>query len=58
MTYDIEIQALAWNRHKNVTELNQLLEAQLSPLDNWISNGNKLTIKNLHRFTSTHLITH
>jgi len=40
MTYDIEIQALAWNRHKNVTELNQLLEAQLSPLDNWISNGN------------------
>ena len=30
----LEIQVLPWDRHKNVVELNQLLESQTSPLDN------------------------
>jgi hypothetical protein len=44
----LEIQVLAWDRHKNVVELNRLnpsppfLIAGSLPsiLDNWISNGN------------------
>jgi hypothetical protein len=39
----LEIHILAWNMHTNV-----------SPLDNWISNGNaKKKQKKLHRFAST-----
>jgi hypothetical protein len=36
----LEIQVLAWDRHKNVVELNQLMGSQPSPLDNWFSNSN------------------
>ena len=36
----LEIQILAWDRHKNVAEWNLLMGSQLSSLDNWISNGN------------------
>ena len=42
----------AWNRHKNVACLNQLMGSHPSILDNWISNGiNKQARKYLHRFT-------
>jgi hypothetical protein len=34
----LEIQVLAWYRHKNVAELNQLMGSQL--LDNWTLKGN------------------
>jgi hypothetical protein len=33
-------QVLAWDRRKNVVELNPLVGSQPPPLDNWISNGN------------------
>ena len=33
----LEIQVLAWDRHKNVVELSLLMES--NTLDNWISNG-------------------
>jgi hypothetical protein len=36
----LEIQILAWDKHKNVAELNLLMGSQLFPLDNWIYNGN------------------
>ena len=36
----IEIQVLAWDRHKNMAGLNQLIGSQPSSLDNRISNGN------------------
>ena len=36
----LETQVMAWDRHKNVAELNRLMGFQPSPLDNWISNGN------------------
>jgi hypothetical protein len=36
----LEIQVLAWGRHKNVVGLNWLMGSQPSPLDNWILNGN------------------
>jgi hypothetical protein len=36
----LEIQVLAWDRHKKVAGLNQLMGTQISPIDNWISNGN------------------
>jgi hypothetical protein len=29
-----------WYRHKNMAELNRLMESQPLPLDNWISKGN------------------
>jgi hypothetical protein len=34
----MENQVLAWDRHKHVTGLNQLIGS--TPLNNWISNGN------------------
>ena len=46
----LEIQALAWDRHKNVVGLNQLMGSQHSSLDDWISFDN--TTKNIPRFTS------
>jgi hypothetical protein len=36
----LEIQVLAWDRHKDVAGLNRLMGSQPSPLDNWISNSN------------------
>jgi hypothetical protein len=36
----LEIQVLAWDRHKNVAGLNWLIESQPFPLDSWIFNGN------------------
>jgi hypothetical protein len=36
----LEIQVLAWDRHKNVTGLNWLMGIPTSLLDNWISNDN------------------
>ena len=44
-TYD------AWDRHKNVARLNRLIGSQSSPLDNWISNGNKYINKGLKTWT-------
>ena len=45
-TYDLQ----AWDRHKDVARLNQLMESQT--LDNWISMYiYKQMIKNLERFT-------
>jgi hypothetical protein len=35
----LEIQVLAWDRHRNVAELNLVMGKQPSPFDNWISNG-------------------
>ena len=35
----LEIQTLAWDRHKNVAGLNQIIGSQPSPLGNWIFNG-------------------
>ena len=32
----LEIQVLAWDRHKYVAELSQLIGSDLSPLDIWI----------------------
>jgi len=51
----LEIQVLAWDRHKHVVGLNGLIGSKLSPLDNWIlhDNTHKQTIRNLQRFTST-----
>jgi hypothetical protein len=34
-----------WDRHKNMAELNRLMESQPLPLDNWISKGNTYTNK-------------
>jgi hypothetical protein len=39
MTYGIEIQSLACDRHKNVADLNKLMGSQ-PPLDNWMSKAN------------------
>ena len=37
----LEIQLLAWDRHKNMAELNRQMGSQPPPpLDNWISNVN------------------
>ena len=36
--FPMENQVLAWDRHKHVTGLNQLIGS--TPLNNWISNGN------------------
>ena len=36
----LEIPVLAWDSHKNVAGLNQLIGSQPSLLDNWISSGN------------------
>ena len=50
----LEIQVLAWYRHKNVAELNQLMGSQL--LDNCtpkVIQIEKNNLKNLHRFDST-----
>jgi hypothetical protein len=30
----LKIEVLTWERHKNVTEFNRLMESQPSPLDN------------------------
>ena len=57
----LEIQILAWYRHKNVAVLNRLMGYQHYltshyPLANWISNGNtyiNMQKKNMHRFAST-----
>jgi hypothetical protein len=35
----LEINVLAWERHKNMVELNRLIGYKPSPLDIWISNG-------------------
>ena len=35
-----ENQVLAWDGHKNMAGLNQLMESQPSPSDNWIFNDN------------------
>jgi hypothetical protein len=40
MTYDVGNPVLAWDRHKNVAGLNQLMGPWPSPFDNWISNSN------------------
>ena len=51
----LEIQVLAWERHKNVAGFNWLMGSQPSPLDNWIFNSNThlQTIKYLKRFAFT-----
>jgi len=36
----LEIQVLAWDRHKDVAGLNRLMGSHPSPHDNWISNSN------------------
>jgi hypothetical protein len=33
----LEIQVLAWDRHKHVAGLNQLMGSQIFPFDNWVS---------------------
>ena len=38
-SFDLEIQVLAWDRHKNVAGLNRLIIIPPT-LDNWISYGN------------------
>jgi len=49
----LDMQFLAWDRHKHVAELDHIMGLQSSPLNNWIPNGftdiNKLLKKNLHR---------
>ena len=34
---ELEIQVLAWDRHKNVASLSRLMRTEISPSDNWIS---------------------
>ena len=36
----LEIQILAWDRHKHVAELSRVIDPNSLPLDNWISNDN------------------
>jgi len=36
----LDMQLLAWDRHKNVVGINQLMGFQSYPLDNLISNSN------------------
>jgi len=36
----LEIQVFACDKNQKVAGLNQLMRAQLFPLDNWISRGN------------------
>ena len=54
----LEIQVLAWDRHKNVARFNWLMGSQPSSLDNWISNSNtyKQMIKKSSHETSHCLI--
>ena len=50
MHMTLEIQFLAWDRHKNVAGLNRLIGFQPSSLDNFISNRNTYINKQeLHR---------
>jgi hypothetical protein len=37
----LDMQLLAWDRHKNVVGINQLMGFQSYPLDNLISNSNR-----------------
>ena len=42
----LEIQVLAWDRHKNVAGLNRLKGSQpSSPVDNWITNNTYIVYK-------------
>jgi hypothetical protein len=44
---ELEIQVLAWDRHKNVASLSRLMRTEISPSDNWISDDKyKQPIKN------------
>jgi hypothetical protein len=36
----LEMQVMAWDRHKDVAESNRLMGSQSSTFDNWVSNGN------------------
>jgi hypothetical protein len=50
MTYDI----LAWDGHKNMAGLNQVMGSPNPPsLDDWVSKGNAIKKKKMHRFAST-----
>jgi len=40
MTCDVGNSVLAWERHINIARLHQLMGAQPSSLDKWISNVN------------------
>jgi hypothetical protein len=44
------LEVLAWDRHKKVAGLNWLMGSHISPLDNWISNGNTNINKPTQRF--------
>jgi hypothetical protein len=46
----LEIKVLAWDKHKNMGGLNWSLGSQPSPLDNWISNVNTLSVKSSLEF--------
>jgi hypothetical protein len=52
----LEIQVFACDRNQTVAGLNQLMGAQLFPLDNWISKGNigiNQRLKELHIYSQT-----
>ena len=42
----MEIQVLAWDRHTDVAGFNRLIDSNIPPFDNWISNNNTDIKKN------------
>ena len=46
----LEIQVLAWDRHKYVAGLNRLMGFQPSHIDSWISNGKTYQNKHLKNY--------
>jgi hypothetical protein len=41
----MEIQVLAWDRHNNVVDFNRLIDSNIPPFANWISNDNTYITK-------------
>jgi len=53
----LEIQVLAWDRHKHVAGLNRLMGLQCSPFDNWISSGHTYISKWWKTYTDSFPLT-
>jgi hypothetical protein len=52
----LEIQVLAWDRHKKVAGFNWLMGSQPSSLNNWISNSNTYKQMIKKKFTRDKLL--
>ena len=53
MKKDVENQGPGFGHTQKCCQIKRLIGFHPFPLDNWMSNGNIQTIKNLHRFAST-----